>query len=307
MSTMTKTKSKTAAKKKPATKPRAAKAAGSKKPPKAAAAKATKKPAVKPAKAKTKTGSASKKLRKAAARVADAATQQPVAAVSVSSQAVAKEQVTQRAVAKPAAKSASRTRSSGRDVASASQPAATTPRDKPASAPRASSTRDAASEWIAAAERAKAAQPVVVPEAQKRPAPAAPIAAPAAAAPTSADSADVDAFLRDCDHPRVAEFEQVRKLILDASHSISEGIKWSAPSFRTEEWFATLHVRDPQKVQVVFHLGAKKSEGTQRVPVGAPEGMVEWLAPDRCMVTVEDVKRRGKALQAFVRAWILHV
>ncbi|MEY4828534.1 MAG: hypothetical protein RLZZ562_330 [Planctomycetota bacterium] len=306
---MTKTKSKTAAKKKPATKPRAAKAAGSKKPPKAAAAKATKKPAVKPAKAKTKTGSASKKLRKAAARVADAATQQPVAAVSVSPQAVAKEQVTQRVVAKPASKSASksapRVPTSDRVVADDSQPVAATSKSK--SAPRASSTRDAASEWIAAAERAKAAQPVVVPEAQKRPAPAAPIAAPAAAAPTSADSADVDAFLRDCDHPRVAEFEQVRKLILDASHSISEGIKWSAPSFRTEEWFATLHVRDPQKVQVVFHLGAKKSEGTQRVPVGAPEGMVEWLAPDRCMVTVEDVKRRGKALQAFVRAWILHV
>jgi hypothetical protein len=35
--------------------------------------------------------------------------------------------------------------------------------------------------------------------------------------------------------------------------------------------------------------------------------MVEWLAPDRCMVTIEDVKRRGKALQAFVRGWILHV
>ena len=119
--------------------------------------------------------------------------------------------------------------------------------------------------------------------------------------------ASVDAFLRDCDHPRVAEFEQVRKLILDASPSIAEGIKWSAPSFRTEEWFATLHVRDPQKVQVVFHLGAKKRDTTQRLPVGAPEGMVEWLAPDRCMVTIEDVKRRGKALQAFVRGWILHV
>jgi hypothetical protein len=25
------------------------------------------------------------------------------------------------------------------------------------------------------------------------------------------------------------------------------------------------------------------------------------------MVTIEDVKRRGKALQAFVRGWILHV
>ena len=143
-------------------------------------------------------------------------------------------------------------------------------------------------------------------------APRAVVAAPAPSpAPTpevlDGDAAEVAAFLRDCDHPRVADYEQVRKLILEANSSIEEGIKWAAPSFRTTDWFATFHMRDPQKVQIVFHLGAKKSEGTQRVPVGAPEGMVEWLAPDRCMVTVEDVKRRGKALQAFVRAWILHV
>jgi hypothetical protein len=120
-------------------------------------------------------------------------------------------------------------------------------------------------------------------------------------------AAEVAAFLRDCDHPRAADYEQIRKLILEASASIEKGIKWAAPSFRTTDWFATFRLRDPQKVQIVFHLGAKKGEDTGRVPVGAPEGMVEWLAPDRCMVTVEDVKRRGKALQAFVRAWILHV
>lgn len=266
---MTKTKSKTAAKKKPAKKPRAAKAAGSKTPAKAAAKSATKKATKKPAgkPAKASASVAAKKPGKAVVRAAAAVVQEPVAAVPAQSAASA--------AAKPA--------------------------------PRPSSRRDAASEWIAAAQRAKDEQPAVVVEAPKRAAPPAPIAAPAAAAPTSADSAEVDAFLRDCDHPRLSEFEQVRKLILDASPSIAEGIKWNAPSFRTEEWFATLHVRDPQKVQVVFHLGAKKRDTSQRLPVGAPEGMVEWLAPDRCMVTIEDVKRRGKALQAFVRSWILHV
>jgi hypothetical protein len=233
----------------------------------------------------------------------------PRAAKAGAKKATAKK-ATKKPAAKPAKAEASANASSATKkatdvVARVAEGAAT----KPAAAPRPSSRRDAASEWIAAAQRAKDAEPVVVAEAQKRVAPPVPIAAPVVpvAPPTSADSAEVDAFLRDCDHPRVAEFEQVRKLILDASPSIAEGIKWNAPSFRTEEWFATLHVRDPQKVQVVFHLGAKKRDSSQRLPVGAPEGMVEWLAPDRCMVTIEDVKRRGKALQAFVRSWILHV
>ena len=63
-------------------------------------------------------------------------------------------------------------------------------------------------------------------------------------------------------------------------------------------------------MKIVFHLGPKKQDTGQKIQVGAPEGMVEWLAPDRCMVTLSsaaEVKRRGKALQAFVRAWILHV
>lgn len=158
--------------------------------------------------------------------------------------------------------------------------------------------------------RAEHAKPAVRAEGTKpapAPKPEAPKQAPVLAVAEPADQGEVADFLRNCDHARVADFAQVRKLILEASASIEEGIKWNAPSFRTSEWFATFHLRDPNKVAIVFHLGAKKRETATRIPVGAPDGMVEWLAPDRCMVTVDDVKRRGKALQAFVRGWILHV
>ncbi len=142
--------------------------------------------------------------------------------------------------------------------------------------------------------------------------PAAPATQAAAREPaTDADgNGPVDAFLDDATHPLKDSFAAVRQLILDVSPSISEGIKWNAPSFRTTDWFATFFLRDLDRIKIVFHLGAKKRTSTDRLAVGAPEGMVEWLGPDRCMVTLADavaVKKRAKAFQAFVRAWILHV
>lgn len=176
----------------------------------------------------------------------------------------------------------------------------------------------AAHESKAAPTRAEAQQPTAKPAADfgaglasthshaAKPAPV-PAAVAAPAALDAADTSEVATYLRNCGHARAADFAQVRKLILEVSSSIEEGIKWNAPSFRTTEWFATFHLRDPDTVAIVFHLGSTKRDNQKRVPVGAPEGMVEWLATDRCMVTVDDVKRRGKALQAFVRSWILHV
>lgn len=44
----------------------------------------------------------------------------------------------------------------------------------------------------------------------------------------------------------------------------------------------------------MFHIGARKHDTSQRLPVCAPEGMVDWLAPDSCVVALEDVNSRGK-------------
>ena len=73
----------------------------------------------------------------------------------------------------------------------------------------------------------------------------------------SADPAVVE-YLRDLDHPLTKEIKAVRLIVLGASATISEGIKWNVPSFRTEkEWFATFNMRAKDSVQLVFHLGAK--------------------------------------------------
>lgn len=125
-----------------------------------------------------------------------------------------------------------------------------------------------------------------------------------------ADS-DVDEFLRDLDHPMKAAIATVRRFILDAAPGIADGIKWNAPSFRTSEWFATFNLRARDRVQLIFHFGAKSKDGTkQGLRIPDPDGMVEWLASDRAMVTVgagKEIAARRKALQDLVRAWLAHL
>ncbi|MBI5852411.1 MAG: DUF1801 domain-containing protein [Planctomycetes bacterium] len=125
------------------------------------------------------------------------------------------------------------------------------------------------------------------------------------------DTGAVDAFLAELDHPLKAEFAVVRTQILAAAPGIEDGIKWNAPSFRTSDWFATLFLRATDRVQLILHFGAKAKDGTKCfVSIEDPEGMIEWLATDRAMVTVgtgKQLARRRKALQDLVRAWIAHL
>jgi len=121
----------------------------------------------------------------------------------------------------------------------------------------------------------------------------------------------VVAFLRDLEHPLRADIEKVRRILLDADPSIAEGIKWNAPSFRTTDYFATIHLRSRDRIQLVFHTGVKKKATADTgVEVADPAGLLKWLAKDRCMVTlgagaVIDEKRA--AFEELVRAWIRFV
>jgi hypothetical protein len=119
---------------------------------------------------------------------------------------------------------------------------------------------------------------------------------------------EVTALMRDLEHPLKPELEKVRRLILGASPTISEAVKWKAPSFRTTDFFATMHLRATDGVQLIMHTGAKaKATAQTGVPVEAPGGLLKWLAKDRCLVSLG----RGKALEAnlpafeaLVREWI---
>ena len=132
-------------------------------------------------------------------------------------------------------------------------------------------------------------------------------AATSADADSQADPA-VAAFLKALEHPLKKDIEAVRRIILGTSTEIREGIKWNAPSFRTSEYFATFFLRSRDRVQLVFHRGAKvKDNSTRGVAVADPRGLIKWLAKERCIVTVgagAEVKANRAALESIVRDWI---
>jgi hypothetical protein len=130
-----------------------------------------------------------------------------------------------------------------------------------------------------------------------------------AAKSTSRHDPAVDEFLRTLDHPRKAEIEAVREAILAADPSIAEGIKWNAPSFRTADYFATVNLRargGEERVWLILHSGAKGKKAMKEA-VADPTGLIEWLAPDRGLVTFADpadFRKKKSALKAIIRAWI---
>lgn len=125
--------------------------------------------------------------------------------------------------------------------------------------------------------------------------------------PSQTDPA-VTAFMRDLDHPRKRDIEAVRQILLGVAPEIHEGIKWNGPSFRTKDYFATVFLRDTDRVRLILHRGAKpKADSARGMRLADPAGLVEWLAKDRCFVTVgkgRDIAVRRAALEAIVREWL---
>ncbi|MEZ4403568.1 MAG: DUF1801 domain-containing protein [Kofleriaceae bacterium] len=152
-----------------------------------------------------------------------------------------------------------------------------------------------------------ATKPAATKPAATKPAATTPTARRGAATP----SADVGTFVRGLDHPLRREIERVRAVILGVDPAITEAIKWNAPSFRTTDFFATVHLRSRATLQLVFHTGAKaKATATTGVDVPDPAGLLRWLAPDRCLVTLgagATFDANCDALAHLVAAWITWV
>jgi hypothetical protein len=122
---------------------------------------------------------------------------------------------------------------------------------------------------------------------------------------------NVETFLASLDHPFKPEILALRQVILGADPSIAEGIKWNAPSFRTSEYFATMHLRAKDGVQIILHLGAKtRDNSTAGVAIADPESLLEWLAKDRASATfrdLNDIDARRSAFADVIRQWITHI
>jgi hypothetical protein len=119
---------------------------------------------------------------------------------------------------------------------------------------------------------------------------------------------DVEEFLATLDHPRREEFRALRALLLELDPGITEGIKWKAPSFHYGDWFATFHLRSPDRAQMILHTGVKvKASAVEGVPVEDPEDLLTWLAKDRAIVSfanLAEIEAKREALSTLLRQWI---
>ncbi len=117
----------------------------------------------------------------------------------------------------------------------------------------------------------------------------------------------VDAYMAALDHPCKAEVEALRRIITGVDARIAEGVKWNAPSWRLDEYFATTHLRAKQGIGVILHLGAKTRAPERKPAIDDPDGLLEWLGPDRARVAfadMADLRRRQAAFEAALRQWI---
>lgn len=139
---------------------------------------------------------------------------------------------------------------------------------------------------------------------------AAPAKKPAHSTPADS-SAAVDTFMATLEHPFAAEVTVLRSAILGLDPSVQEGIKWSAPSFRTTEYFATTHLRSKVGLGLVLHLGAKvRAQPEGGLVIDDPERILKWLAADRATVelrSADDLQAKLPALLAVLRQWLRYV
>lgn len=126
----------------------------------------------------------------------------------------------------------------------------------------------------------------------------------------SADTtAAVDAFMAKLVHPHHDAVAELRSIIAGADPSISEGVKWNAPSFRTREYFATIHLRAKIGIGLILHLGAK-ARNIPDMAIDDPDGVLTWVAMDRAVISLADVaevRARKPVLQRIVKQWIGYV
>jgi len=126
--------------------------------------------------------------------------------------------------------------------------------------------------------------------------------------PTSSES--VNQKLAEIDHSMPDVVQELRELILAVDPIIEEGIKWNSMSFRTSEWFATLNQRARDRVEFVFHLGAKVKSAEIRAEIPEIPRCVEWKSGDRCLVTfrtAQEARANQAEFQSFIKEWIKHV
>src|SRR5688572_9808855 len=115
------------------------------------------------------------------------------------------------------------------------------------------------------------------------------------------ETPEVADFLRELSHPLKDGIVSLRAAILASDDHITEHIKWNAPSFcyRGDDR-VTFRLAPDDRLQLIFHRGAKVRADTEAFSFGDGTGMLEWAAPDRGIITLTDADEVQAKLPAVV-------
>jgi hypothetical protein len=118
---------------------------------------------------------------------------------------------------------------------------------------------------------------------------------------------DVATYMSELRHPLKEGIAALCEAILRSSGSITQTIKWNAPSFRHDgEDRVTFRLPPKGGLQLVFHRGAKVKDATG-FAFADGSGLIAWAAPDRGVVTLTDladIRAKTPALVALVHSWM---
>jgi hypothetical protein len=122
-------------------------------------------------------------------------------------------------------------------------------------------------------------------------------------------SPEVDRFMEGLNHPLKDGIERLRAAILDSNDRITEHIKWKAPSFcYAGEDRVTFRLYPEDRVQLIFHRGAKVKSDAADFAFDDHTGLLRWIANDRAVVALrdaEDAEAKRSALVEVVNRWVV--
>lgn len=119
----------------------------------------------------------------------------------------------------------------------------------------------------------------------------------------------VDDFLSATVHPMKKELLELRRIIRESSPSLTEHIKWNAPSFCDQgDDRITFNLSKKDALLIIFHRGAKSKTLKLKSPLLTTNAdLLEWPSPDRGIMkfnTMDEVKERTTKLKSIVKEWI---
>lgn len=116
-------------------------------------------------------------------------------------------------------------------------------------------------------------------------------------------SQTVEEFLSALSHRHTDDIRALRRILLGVDPGVSERIKWNAPSFC---WAGddriTMRLHPGDRLELILHRGVKAKDASTFRFVD-PTGRIEWAAPDRGVVRINDPEADIEELVALAKAW----